>query len=263
MALEAMTEPGATALPQTSASAAGPTVQGYRAEVRASPLTLGATTEVELRLFDPQGKALGETDFRIAHERRIHLLIIDEGLTDYHHEHPTPKDDGKVLAFKLTPRKPGPYRVFVDVLPEATRRHLYLMTDLPGARPGESIAQRDVVTKTNVDGYEFELKLATSPAQGQTLNGELLVRDSEGKTVKNLEPVMGAYAHLVGFFEDRVTVEHIHPMGAEPTRPTDRGEGALRFRVTPTKPGLMRLFAQVKIDGRERFAPFTLSIAAK
>lgn len=262
MPLEVATEPSASASPPTSASV-GPAVAGYRAEVRAPSLKPGATTEVELRLFDPQGKQLTETDFRIAHERRIHLLIIDESLTDYHHEHPVPKEYGKVLTFKLTPRKAGPYRVFVDVLPEATRRHLYLVADLAGTGPGGAIEGRELVTRAEVDGYSFELTLPAVVKEGTTLNGELVIKGRDGKVVNQLEPVMGAYAHLVGFFEDRKTVEHMHPMGAEPTAPSDRGVGKLKFRVTPTKSGLMKLFAQVKLDGKERFAPFTLTVAPK
>lgn len=216
-----------------------------------------------MSLFDPKGKALAETDFRIAHERRIHLLIIDESLTDYHHEHPTPSAKGTTLDFAFTPRKPGTYRVFADVTPEATRRHLYLMGELSSPVAGAPITARDTVMKSEVDGYAFEIVLATTPKQGSTLDGELVVRRPDGAVVEDLEPVMGAYAHLVGFFDDRVTVEHIHPMGAEPTRPSDRGVGKLKFRVTPTKAGLLRLFAQVKLGGVERFAPFTLQISPR
>lgn len=263
MNLEQYSGPSATAVPSTTASAAPGDPPGHRIALKAPPLEKGKRTEVELSLFDPEGRQLAETDFKIAHERRIHLLIIDESLRDYHHEHPVPSEDGKTLRFGFTPRNVGPYRVFADVLPVATRRHLYLVADLPGSGPGEPIAEREVVMKTEVDGYAFELKLGSAPEQGQVLNGDLFVRDAAGAEVTNLEPVMGAYAHLVGFFDDRVTVEHIHPMGAEPTRSTDRGKGALKFRVTPNKSGMLRLFAQVKLEGKERFAPFTLQVAPK
>ncbi len=264
MNLEKDSAPVATTPPSaTASSVAAADGSGYRITLQAAPLKVGSRAEVELSLFDPEGKALAEADFRIAHERRIHLLIIDESLTDYHHEHPTPASTGKTLKFGFTPRKPGKYRVFADVMPEATKRHLYLMSDLSSAAAGEPITGRDAVLKTEVDGYGFELHLLTTPKQGSTLDGELFIRDRDGAVVKELEPVMGAYAHLVGFFDDRVTVEHIHPLGAEPTRQTDRGGGKLSFRVTPTKSGLMRLFAQVKIGGVERFAPFTLQLSAK
>jgi len=108
---------------------------------------------------------------------------------------------------------------------------------------------------------DVEIQLPATVAKGKPLDGTLVVRGADGAVVRTLEPVMGAYAHLVGFYEDRTTVEHIHPMGPEPTRATDRGEGTLRFRTTPQKAGLMRLFAQFKLDGKERFARFTLQIA--
>ena len=49
-------------------------------------------------------------------------------------------------------------------------------------------------------------------------------------------------------------------MGAEPTKPTDRGSGELDFHLLPAEPGLMRLYAQVRINGEDKFAPFTLEI---
>ncbi len=229
----------------------------------ASELKTGEPTTLTLSLTAKNGKPVAPADLQVAHTEKLHLLIVDPSLSDYHHEHPVPKKDGKVLTFKLTPRKAGPYRVFVDVLPEATRRHLYLVADLAGTGAGGPIEGRELVTSAQVDGYSFELMLPAVVKEGTTLNGELGIKDRDGKVVTQLEPVMGAYAHLVGFFEDRKTVEHMHPMGAEPTAPSDRGVGKLRFRVTPTKSGLMKLFAQVKLDGKERFAPFTLNIAPK
>jgi len=71
---------------------------------------------------------------------------------------------------------------------------------------------------------------------------------------------MGAYSHIVGFSEDFETIAHIHPMGVEPTKPTDRGAGELEFHLLPAKPGLMRLYAQIRVNGQDKFAPFTLEI---
>ncbi|MBX9591216.1 MAG: hypothetical protein K2X43_18160 [Hyphomonadaceae bacterium] len=53
---------------------------------------------------------------------------------------------------------------------------------------------------------------------------------------------------------------HVHPMGVEPTRDTQRGGPRLDFHIAPAKPGFVKLFAQVRIGGRDLFAPFGIVV---
>jgi len=63
------------------------------------------------------------------------------------------------------------------------------------------------------------------------------VSSSDGQPFKDLEPIMGTYAHIVGFHEDGQTVLHIHPSGgAEPQQPTDRGGPSFKFTFFAPKP---------------------------
>jgi hypothetical protein len=71
---------------------------------------------------------------------------------------------------------------------------------------------------------------------------------------------MGAFAHLVGFNEDCKTVMHMHPKGPPVLDPAARGEQELEFQIYALRPGFVRLFAQVQIEGRSRFVPFGLQI---
>ena len=82
----------------------------------------------------------------------------------------------------------------------------------------------------------------------------------DGQAVNVLEPVMGAFAHMVGFYEDYESIAHIHPMGAEPTENTERGGPTLQFHIEPEQAGYLKLFAQVQIDGKQIFAPFSILV---
>ena len=82
----------------------------------------------------------------------------------------------------------------------------------------------------------------------------------DGKPVDFLEPVMGAFAHMVGFYEDYETIAHIHPMEKEPTENTERGGPILRFHIEPEQSGHLKLFAQVQINGKQVYAPFSISV---
>ena len=86
----------------------------------------------------------------------------------------------------------------------------------------------------------------------QNLNNQPLTR---------LEPVMAAFAHLVGFYDDGRTVVHLHPAGGEITNPGLRGGPTLDFKFYPPKSGFLRLYAQVQVDGQAVFASFNLNVA--
>jgi hypothetical protein len=81
------------------------------------------------------------------------------------------------------------------------------------------------------------------------------VTSADGKGFTQLEPLMGAFAHLVGFSEDYKTIMHLHPKGPLLLDPAVRGGPELEFQICALRPGFVRLFAQVQIEGHSRFFP--------
>jgi hypothetical protein len=88
--------------------------------------------------------------------------------------------------------------------------------------------------------------------------GKINVTNQAGQGVTQLEPLMEAFAHIVAFNHDYRTIVHIHPMGKEPKNENARGGPQIDFHMTPSSPGYVKLFVQVKIAGKEIIAPFGL-----
>ena len=133
------------------------------------------------------------------------------------------------------------------------------MTDIGAlAKDKVAITTTTIMTST-VDGYTFTLALDGEPKAGAAVMGNITVT-KDGKPFTQLEPVMGAFAHVVGFGEDYSSVLHIHPMGKEPTSDTERGGPKLEFHIEPKTAGFVKLFAQVRIDGKDLFAPFGVAV---
>ncbi len=88
------------------------------------------------------------------------------------------------------------------------------------------------------------------------------VTGPDGRDFSKLEPVMGAFAHMVAFPTDLGSVTHVHPMGAEPKTKAERGGPELSFHVEPDKPGFQKFFLQTQIGGKEKFAAFGLNVEA-
>jgi hypothetical protein len=227
----------------------------------AQPLKAGEKAEVHLMLKKQEGSPVALDDLKEAHTEKIHVLIIDPTLTDYHHEHPVPGTAAGEYQFSFTPRTAGPYRLWADLVPVATGKQEYVIADLGGTAPNAKTSNRSPNLTTIVDGLTYAVAFEQPLKAGSATLGKLTIKDANKAVFTNLEPIMGAYAHLVGFSEDYRTIAHIHPMGEEPKNPSDRGAGDLQFHIQPEKAGLVRLFAQVQIGGQSKFAMFTLEVS--
>lgn len=229
------------------------------------PLTIGKPAKVQLSLRDKfTGEAITLAKLREVHTQKIHLLIIDTSLTDYHHEHPIPiAPDSGDYVFAFTPLKPGPYRVWADLLPHSTNLQEYAVADIPAESAGEPLTESLANLQADVSGLHFELTLSPEEMKAlQVITATVRIYDHEGNPFRQLEPIMGTFAHLVGFYPDGDKVIHCHPKGSPLLHPQDRGGPELQFRFGAIRPGLIRLFCQVQVNGASIFAPFSVIVSA-
>jgi hypothetical protein len=221
---------------------------------------------VLIKLIDTKNnKPIPLSDLIEAHTQKIHLLIIDNNLIDYSHVHPVETNTPGVYQFEWRPTlKNVSYRAWADLLPANTKTQEYVIADLPSLKTMKRMEHhinRKPIFESTVDGYTFKLSFNETPLQvGQPAMGKIDIVDVNGKPVHTLEPIMGAYAHIVGFNDDFKTVTHIHPMGKEPTNNAERGGPELQFHIEPNKAGFIKMFAQVQINGKTLFAPFGITV---
>lgn len=229
-----------------------------------SPIEAGRRIEVKIRMAKPDRSPLLLKDLLETHTERVHLLVEEPGLGDYHHEHPVPTTTPGEYAFVFTPRKTAPYRIWADLVPIATGVQEMPFVDLPSSGKPVPITGAESRYTSMAGGYQFELTFGGSdkrlPMAQQTRTMAVTVKDTHGDPVTNLEPVMNAFAHLVGFYSDYQTVVHLHPTGGDILNPNFRGGPSLGFLLFPPKSGFVRLYCQVRIDGKMLFAPFNLNV---
>lgn len=220
-------------------------------------LEAGEENEVILFIQDAEAKPVDVSQFEVVHTQPVHLLIIEPGLSDYHHEHPTQTATGQ-YSFSFIPQTACSYRAWVDVQLKGSHQH-YIPVDLKGAKECNEPIDKKVNLEASSQGYDFKLELEGDLKTGKAVFANMSI-SKDGQPVDVLEPVMGAFAHMVGFYEDYKSIAHIHPMGEEPTEDTERGGPNLRFHIEPEKAGYLKLFAQVQIDDKQVFAPFSLLV---
>ena len=216
--------------------------------------------EMTLTLRTASGKPIGPADLLVAHTRKLHLLVIDPTLTDYQHIHPEPGRREGEWKFSLTPGRAGLYRVFADFTPVATQRGLYASADFAVQGPVATVfANASAIHQER--GYNFELVLPPVLRAGQPTVLRFRI-ESQGavKEPVPLEPVMGAFAHLVTFDETRSGFAHLHPVENDLTKPPDAVHPELSFKLTIPVSGRYVIWAQVNLGGAESFAPFWVDV---
>lgn len=256
---------------------------------------VGQPLTIALSLSAPDGTPIGDADLMEMHESRVHLMIVDEGLEDYHHLHASQGSDGRYTV-TFTPAHDRIYRVWADVrlrepLESSSHEHgdEHSHGDESHGGHGESAGQGDhhdghdmggygetasgwvavgdaaapyiapvEQLSAEAGGYSFMLAFDDHIHSGEVTEMRLSVLDSDGNPVDRLEPLMGAFAHLVGFNAGASDMAHAHPSGRHPHGDDDRGGPALSFDVGFEQSGVHRLFVQTVIDGEEVTAVFTV-----
>lgn len=201
---------------------------------------------------------------KTVHTQKIHLLIIDESLQDFSHKHVTALKTPGEYKFNWKPKHlSSNYLLWADVWPLNTDKQEYVPTRiiLVNATAAKPQIDRTVIMHSTIDGYNFKLSFSTDKLHvAEPVIGTIMITDSQGKPITTVEPLMGAFAHIVGFSENLNTVTHGHPIGEEPINATDRAGPELNFHFEPTTIGFVKLFVHLKINGQELYVPFGIVV---
>ena len=219
---------------------------------------VGETCTFRMTLHNYKEESLTAADIAVSHTEKVHVLCVDASLADYQHVHPLEVEPG-VFEFSLTPRKGGDYKCFLDFIVLRSGSRVLLQDSFAVEGASGRFVQKGIETVQAGD-YSFTLQKAMkSVPAGQLQALELKVMHTATEKPAKLEPVMGAFAHIVAFDTGRRGFAHFHPLNETEDLWDATSEG-LQFSFQLEDPGTYRLWAQVKIDGRDLFVPFDLEV---
>lgn len=223
------------------------------------PVEPGVEGRFRLRLTAPDGSPLREEQIGLTHTKRIHLLVIDPTLDDYHHVHPVETQPG-LYEFSFTPEATGTYHFFAEFVPKQSQRRVVLKESVTVGNSKAAGLVEPVAGRLFPAGpYEFELVALEGEFRLRQDNDlSLRIRSTETGERVRLEEIMGAYAHLVAFDENRRGFAHMHPL--DDGVGLDTEEARFGFAFNTDRPGRYRVWAQVKVNGEEIFAPFDVLV---
>lgn len=221
--------------------------------------TPGVSQQVTLELLTSGGTTIAPHELAITHTRKMHVMLIDPSLVDYHHVHPQAEGFNGQYIFEFTPNRSGEYQVFTEIVPLRTRRQIIATGVIEVAGEAEVI-NFDRQTESVVDGLRFDIgEVPERLSTGVDYRFELEVTAVDGSDVV-LEDVMGAKGHMVAFDAARKGFAHMHPIDSVVSARERNVAPELAFLFNVPNPGWYRVFAQVQVDGREVFGHFDLEV---
>jgi hypothetical protein len=246
------------ALPGLAVSEAGLTL-----ELAERSLPRGRAARLRFRISGPDGRAW--TRFDVAHDKRMHLIVVRRDGRGFQHLHPAMAADGTwVTPIRLD--EAGVYRVFADFTRSGRKSTLGADLTVPGSAAYQDFPAPAARARTG-DG-RYEVRLAPGrPTAGQP--AELRFAVTRNGAAVETEPYLGAGGHLVALRQGDLAYLHTHPAGgeedahapdAEPATDPAEHEGEVAFESTFPTAGAYRLYFQFKHAGRVRTAEFTQEV---
>ncbi len=223
----------------------------YPMQIRTTPpvLRAGEPVELELQIFQPEThKPVHQ--FQVIHEKLFHLFLVSQDLEYFAHEHPERGADA-VFRLKTTLPKPGAYRLLADFYPEGGTPQMIGRTLLTAGDysldPPKLTA--DLSAKR---GANIQVELATEPPQ--PLAGKKTLLFFRLNPGEGLEPLLGAWGHLLAASHDLVDLMHAHPAIAD-------GGPQVQFNLIFPREAVYRIWVQFQRQGKVNTVAFTVPVS--
>ncbi len=182
--------------------------------------------------------------FVTVHDRIIHLFIVGRDLEYFEHVHPEVAADGSFVLTHAIP--PGEYMVIADFLPEGGTTQMVQRALIV---PGPSTSRN-----ASLPAPDLQLTLKTQDfVAGKHACLTFTVTDAKtGAPVTDLEPYLGAPAHMLIVRADLTDAIHVHP------EELATGGPAISFHPLVPAPGDYKAWVQIQRGGKVTTVPFVL-----
>ena len=214
-----------------------------------APTVAGKSARLVLSVWSRETGAR-VTQFDIVHEKILHLFVVRADLGAFFHEHPTPKPDG-TFALDFTFPSGGKWLLYADSAPRGAGSFITHV----------SIAVRGPMTAAIVPPAEDMVLRMVQPDRIRPHREVSLVfnlREASGPPVTDVEPWLGAPAHLMMI--ERESTEFVHSHPDDPTGQAMR-RGTFVFNARFPRPGVYQCWAQLQRHGRIHTFSFEVQVS--
>lgn len=224
---------------------------GYQLTEVTAPAETDIEDELTFTVTGPDENPV--TDFELDHEQEMHLIAVRADGEHFRHVHPERNDAG-TWSIPWEWEAAGSYRVFADFVPSEADEGMTLSTTVQVAGNSDPAPADEPVTETSVDG--FDVAVEGDLVAGEASNVTMIITQ-DGEPVRELEPYLGAFGHLVALRDGDLAYLHVHPHGDAPEADETAGPEIV-FEATAPTPGRYLLYLDFQVDGQVHTAPLVI-----
>ncbi|MEO5647317.1 MAG: heavy metal-binding domain-containing protein [Chitinophagaceae bacterium] len=241
----------------------------YKMEFASTPAIFGAGKDGVLS-FTPKvvGKETESVPLDLQHEKKIHLIVVNNDLSYFEHIHPEYQTDGSYQVKVLEISKAytnganhnetrfesgGDYLLFADYLPTGGSHQVEKINfSVKGATKPVVTYNTEKLTGSS-DKFSVQLQVKgghLAPGSQVYIVANVL---KEGKEIdaNSLENYLGAKAHMVVISLNEKEYLHVHP---------EVDGGKFQLHATFKKPGIHRGWIQFQSEGKVHTIDFVLDV---
>lgn len=209
----------------------------------------GKPARLNLMLHGPTGAMISKFD--TVHEKKLHLIIVRDGLDRFAHIHPEVGRSGITATFTFP--TPGRYLLYADFKPTGAGQSVAMAElSVAGEAPPKPPLVPDAPGRVAGDGLTADIAISGAVV-GRTARIAFALTDASGTRVTDLQPYLGAMGHLVIVSADGTRYLHSHPLDRRPA-------GEVAFETDFPAAGLYKGWGQFQRAGRVLTVPFVAEV---
>ncbi len=223
------------------------------------PIKANESTDLVMHIWTDAGPITAD-QLQMVQGRKMHLFLLSPDFKEFYHLNPIATPEPGEYRVNFIPRARTGLRAWITFSTvEGSKR---IMGDVNGEKltPVPPAGGQQVVQVINGNLkflIDFPDELLINREQ---LGSVITVNKDTNAPYRKLQPYLGSYAHIVTFGSDYKTMTHMVALGKPPENDEPTGGPAVYYKLTPTTPGPLAVFAEFRVDNRDIVTPFVVSI---
>ncbi len=208
--------------------------------------------DLRIQILDKDGKAI--ENYKINHEKKMHLIVVSKDLSVFQHLHPRYTENG-IFTVKTNFPTGGDYKLIADFIPEGGGAMTKTQwVNVSGDNAPKKAIQPDTNLTKVVEGKEVSLSFDKLES-GQDVTMTWSFKDASTKQpINNLEQYLGAVGHVVILSADGEKYIHNHPLEEKATGPD------AKFGTSFPQSGIYKVWGEFKHQGKVFTVPFVVEV---
>lgn len=202
-----------------------------------------------------RNKVLEDSDLKISHEKKLHMLAYDPSLREFQHIHP--EFDGKTWVAEVSLSVNGEYWIWLQGELESDGEE-FSSSERLVIQGGQAAWPMPPILgdqRQNIDGNSRAELSQGRLVAGRSAMLNVTFSRTDGSSPE-LSPYLGAFAHIVVVPEDGDSLIHVHPMAGN-----KQNQGMIH--ATFPRAGDYRVWVQFMDGGILRIVPLSIRVATK